>query len=75
MPGASGERGYNDGVVLLVASKERKVRIAVGYGLKGVLTKSICGRIIATANLPRFRAGDFSGGIEGGSDAQIARLT
>lgn len=70
-----GRKGHNDGVVLLVAPHERKVRIAVGYGLEGMLTKSICGQIIETAILPKFRAGDFSGGIEGGSDALIARLT
>ena len=70
-----GRKGYNDGIVLLVAPHERKVRIAIGYGLEGVLTKSICGQSIETAILPKFRAGDFSGGIEGGSDALIARLT
>lgn len=70
-----GRKGYNDGVVFLVAPNERKVRIAVGYGLEGVLTKPICQQIIDTAILPAFRGGDFSGGIEGGTDALIARLT
>jgi uncharacterized protein len=60
--------------VLLVAPNERKVRIAVGYGLEGTLTREVCQQIIDTVMLPRFRHGDISGGIEVGTDALIARL-
>jgi uncharacterized protein len=69
-----GRKGYDDGVVLLVAPNERKVRIAVGYGLEGTLTHEVCQQIIDTAMLPRFRHRDISGGIEAGTDALIVRL-
>ena len=71
---AIGRKEYNDGVVLLVAPHERKVRIAVGYGLEKVLTHEVCQQIIDTLMLPRFRKGDLPGGIEAGTDALIARL-
>jgi uncharacterized protein len=69
-----GRKGYNDGVVILVAPSDRKVQIAVGYGLEGTLTHEVCQRIIDEGMLPRFRDGDVSGGIEAGADAVIARL-
>jgi len=61
-------------VVLLVAPKERKVRIAVGYGLEKRLPDGVCQQIIDQQILPSFRKGDLSGGIEAGTDALIARL-
>jgi uncharacterized protein len=69
-----GRKGYNDGVVLLVAPNERKVRIAVGYGLEARLTHATCQQIIDDQMLPHFRRGDLPGGIEAGTDALIARL-
>ena len=69
-----GRKGDNDGVVLLVAPVEHKVRIAVGYGLEGKLTHDVCQQIIDKTMLPRFRDGDLPGGIEAGTDAIIARL-
>jgi uncharacterized protein len=69
-----GRKGYNDGVVLLVAPNEHKVRIAVGYGLEKQLTDEICQQIIAEKMLPRFREGQLAGGIQAGADALIARL-
>jgi len=69
-----GRKGYDDGVVLLVAPKERKVRIAVGYGLEKRLPDGVCQQIIDQKILPSFRKGDLSGGIEAGTDALIARL-
>jgi uncharacterized protein len=69
-----GRKGYDDGVVVLVAPNERKVRIAVGYGLEGTLTHEVCRQIIDTAMLPRFRHRDIPGGIEAGTDALIVRL-
>lgn len=61
-----GRRFYNDGVVLLVAAVERKVRIEVGFGLENDLTDAEAAMIIYRDILPRFRAGDMAGGIEAG---------
>lgn len=69
-----GRKGYNDGVVLLVAPNERKVRIAVGYGLETTLTHEVCQQIIDRSMLPLFRQGNLPAGIEAGTDAVIARL-
>jgi uncharacterized protein len=69
-----GRAGENDGVVLVVARDERKVRIEVGYGLEGALTDAESGRIIRDAIVPRFRAGDFPGGIDAGTAEIVARL-
>ena len=63
-----GQKGKNNGALLIVAPNERKVRIEVGYGLEGVLTDAVTRLIIENAILPRFRASDFSGGIERGVD-------
>ena len=70
-----GRKDYDDGVVLLVAPNERKVRIAVGYGLEKSLTPDLCKQIIDQQMLPRFREGDLAGGIEAGAKALIARLS
>jgi uncharacterized protein len=69
-----GREEYDDGVVLLVAPNERKVRIAVGYGLESILTDAISQSIMDRDILPRFRAGDMTGGIVGGAEAVMARL-
>lgn len=61
-----GQKGKDNGVLLIVAPNERKVRIEVGRGLEGVLPDAIAKIIIANAILPRFRSGDFPGGIEAG---------
>ena len=70
-----GRRGHDDGVVLLVAPKERNVRIAVGYGLEQRLPNALCQRIIDAHMLPHFRQGDVPGGIEAGADALVAELS
>ena len=62
-----GQKGNNNGVLLIVAPNERKVRIEVGYGLEGTLTDLISNFIIQNSILPRFRAGDFPGGITRGA--------
>ena len=62
----------NNGVLLLVAPIEHKVRIEVGYGLEGTLTDALSSVIISSAIVPRFKANDFSGGIERGVDAGSA---
>ncbi len=63
-----GQKDKNNGVLLIVAPNERKVRIEVGYGLEGTLTDAVSRLIIENAILPRFRADDFAGGITRGVD-------
>ena len=62
-----GQGGENNGVLLLVAKNDRKMRIEVGYGLEGTLTDLHSKLIIDNTMVPAFRAGDFSGGISGPS--------
>jgi len=61
-----GQKGKDNGVLLLVVRDDHKVRIEVGYGLEGVLTDLLAGRIVDDVMVPRFRAGDFEGGIAAG---------
>ena len=70
-----GEAGRNNGVLLLVAPNERRVRIEVGYGLEGTLTDALSKVIITNAITPRFKAGDFSGGVTRGVDDIVTVLT
>jgi uncharacterized protein len=70
-----GEAKKSNGVLLLVAPNERKVRIEVGYGLEGTLTDALSSVIISSAIIPRFKNKDFSGGIERGVDAIISVLS
>ena len=69
-----GEKAKNNGALLIVAPKERKVRIEVGYGLEGALTDALSKVIITTAIAPKFKTGDFAGGIEAGVDAMLTIL-
>jgi uncharacterized protein len=70
-----GEKTKNNGVLLLVAPNEHRVRIEVGYGLEGTLTDALSRIIIANAMAPRFKAGDFDGGVKNGVDDIITVLT
>jgi uncharacterized protein len=70
-----GEKTKNNGVLLLVAPNERRVRIEVGYGLEATLTDALSKVIITNAIAPRFKTGDFSGGISRGIDDIITVLT
>jgi len=70
-----GEKTKNNGVLLVVAPNERRVRIEVGYGLEGTLTDALSKVIITNAITPRFKTGDFSGGISRGVDDIITVLT
>ncbi len=70
-----GEKTKNNGVLLLVAPNERKVRIEVGYGLEGTLTDALAKIIVTNAIVPRFKSGDFGSGIERGVDDIITVLT
>lgn len=69
-----GRKGKDDGVVLLVAPNERRVRISVGYGLERRLTDDLCSQIIQHEILPHFRDGDLPGGIEAGVEALVSHL-
>jgi uncharacterized protein len=67
-----GKQGTNDGVVLIVAPNERRTRIEVGYGLEPVLTDAYSSVIINSAMIPKFKVGDYPGGIDVGVD-EIAK--
>lgn len=64
-----GHAGRDNGVILLVAPNERKVRIEVGYGLEGALTDALSKNIIETRMIPAFKRGDFFAGLEQGISA------
>lgn len=70
-----GQTQKNNGVLLLVAPAEHKVRIEVGYGLEGMLTDALASTIISAAIIPRFKSGDLSGGIQHGVDGIISVLS
>ncbi len=70
-----GDTKKNNGVLFLIAPKEHRVRIEVGYGLEGVLTDAVSKIIIVNAVAPRFKAGDFDGGVKRGVDDIITALT
>jgi uncharacterized protein len=69
-----GQKGKDNGVLLLVAPAERRLRIEVGYGLEGQLTDVEAGRIIRNLIVPAFRDGDFARGIGDGARAIVAKL-
>lgn len=69
-----GQAKKNNGVLLLVAPSERKVRIEVGYGLEGILTDAVSATIIRNAVVPAFKSGDMAAGIVKGTDAIIEIL-
>lgn len=69
-----GKKGKDNGVLLLVVPKERKLRIEVGYGLEGVLTDAVTSRIIRNVIAPPFRAGQFDQGMADGVAAIIGQL-
>lgn len=67
-----GQKGTDNGAILLVAKEERKIRIEVGRGLEGVLTDLVSGRIIRNDIAPRFKEGDMDGGINAGVSSIMA---
>ena len=69
-----GQREANNGLILIVAPNERRVRIEVGYGLEPIVTDALSSRIINEQILPRFRDNDYPGGIMAGADALIQQL-
>lgn len=66
-----GRKKVDDGAILLVAKNDRAVRIEVGYGLEGVLNDATSKRIINESIVPRFKQGDYFGGIDSGIDQMI----
>jgi len=68
-----GRKGVDDGVLLVVAKDDRKVRIEVGYGLEGAIPDITAGRVIQEYLVPKFRQGDYAGGIIDAS-AQLVKL-
>lgn len=69
-----GQKGKDNGVLLVIAPKDRKLRIEVGYGLEGTLTDVASSRIIRNVITPAFKAGDFDKGVTDGVDAIIGQL-
>ena len=70
-----GQKDKNNGVLLIVAPNERQVRIEVGYGLEGTLTDAVAKLIIENSILPRFKTGDFPGGIQRGIEDIVQVLS
>ena len=66
-----GREKIDDGLILIVARDDRKLRIEVGYGLEGVVPDAVAKRVIAETITPYFKAGDFYGGIEAGTQQLI----
>jgi uncharacterized protein len=69
-----GSRGKENGVLVVVAVKDRRVRIEVGYGIEGIITDGIAGQIIRESMTPRFKTGDYGGGLLAGVTAIINRI-
>jgi len=67
----SGRKKVDDGAILVVAKNDRALRIEVGYGLEGALNDATANRIIREVIAPRFREGDFYGGINAGVDRML----
>jgi len=66
-----GQEGLDNGILIVVVPDEKKMRIEVGYGLEGTMTDLLAGRIIREIMAPRFREGDFDGGITDGALAVV----
>ena len=69
-----GDEKRDDGVILLVAPNEKKVRIETGYGARVFLTDAVSGLIVQNTILPKFRQGDMAGGIMAGADQIIDQM-
>ena len=70
-----GDKARNDGVMLLIAPGERRMRIEVGYGMEPIITDGFSFLVINKIITPKFKAGDLPGGIEAGADALITQMT
>lgn len=71
---ALGRKEKDNGVLVVVATGDKRMRIEVGYGLEGALTDSMAGSVIRNAMAPRFKEGDYPGGVEAGVRAILGAL-
>ncbi|WP_411727055.1 TPM domain-containing protein [Methyloglobulus sp.] len=69
-----GRKGVDDGLILVIAKNDRKLRLEVGYGLEGVIPDAVAKRVIAETITPYFKNGDFVGGIDAGVDQIIGLI-
>jgi uncharacterized protein len=69
-----GDKKRNDGLMLLVAPTERRVRIEVGRGIEGSFSNAFAGEILRENIIPYFQGGNLAGGIEAGVDRMIAKM-
>ena len=69
-----GQKGKDNGVLVVVVPQDRKMRIEVGYGLEGTLTDAAASRIIRNVMTPAFKEGDYDKGVTEGVDAIVAQL-
>src|SRR5213593_2362799 len=69
-----GNKKYDNGIILFVFIKERKLRIEVGYGLEPTITDAFSSRVIREYIAPHFRSGDYAGGLNAAADAIIAQI-
>jgi uncharacterized protein len=70
-----GQKRLNNGILFIVAPKEHKTRIEVGYGLEPIITDAFSSVVIQSQVLPKFRGGDFNSGVVAGADALIEQLS
>ena len=66
-----GRKKIDDGALLVIAKNDRRLRIEVGYGLEGALTDATTKRIIDEDITPKFKTGDFAGGVSAGTDRMV----
>jgi uncharacterized protein len=66
-----GQKDLDNGLLLVVAAQDRRIRVEVGYGLEGAVPDAVSKRVIEDVMVPRFRAGDAAGGIEAGVAALL----
>ena len=71
---AIGDKERNDGILLIIAPNDRKVRIENGYGLEGIMTDALSNQIIQRDILPQFKAGNYPAGINAGVDRVITQI-
>src|SRR5690606_22653995 len=69
-----GKKEKDNGVLLLIAVEDRKMRIEVGYGLEGALPDITCNQIIRNEVAPEFRRNDYDAGVQAGIDGIISAI-
>jgi uncharacterized protein len=70
----AGQKKYDNGLILFVFVKERKLRVEVGYGLEPTVTDAFSSEVIRNYIAPGFKSGDYAGGLNAGTDALIAKI-